>query len=243
MFRALGFLTILGIGGVRGGAGAPRPKDLPFLPLIGAMIGLVVGFAWLGTQRLFPALVVAALVVAVDALVTGMLHLDGVADSGDGLIAPMDRKRRLAVMRDSSIGAFGALAVVLVLLMRFAVFASIPAAPLAVAALWCLARTAMAVVIGTVRYARAGGGLASTLKADSQPWTWMVSSGIGLVVATVLMWVEWGPMGLIPLGAAVVAAVAMTLIARARIDGFTGDTLGATGVVAETAGLIAMAAL
>lgn len=239
MITALGFLTIIGRGGPAGG-GVPTTRALPFFPVVGALIGLAVGGVWWGAGQLWPPLVAAALAVTADVLITGILHLDGLSDAADGLIAPLDRERRLAVMRDPAVGAFGVVTLVVVLLLRAAVFASIPAAPWMVAALWCLSRMVMAVVLTTARYAR-GDGLASVFAGGGARWA--LPAVIGVAIAVPLAVVERGATGLIPLGAALLAAGLVTLFTRRRIGGFTGDTLGATGVLAETAGLIGLAAL
>ena len=94
--------------------------------------------------------------VLADLGLTGMLHLDGLADTADGLLPHLTRERRLEVMREPTVGAFGVGAVVIVLLGRFAVFATLRPAPLLVAALWCTSRTAMAAVVDRVPYARRG---------------------------------------------------------------------------------------
>lgn len=233
MLAALGFLTILGR------SRPPTSHALPYFPVVGALIGLVVGGVWWGADMLWPPLVAAALTVLADVVITGMLHLDGLSDSADGLIAPMERERRLAVMRDPSVGAFGAVALAVVLLLRLAVFASVPAAPLLVAALWCVSRAGMAVAAVVVPYARES-GLASAFLGGGR---WVLPAVIGLVIAVPLAVVESGPWGLVPLAAAILAAASVTWFARRQLGGFTGDTLGASGVAAETVGLIALAAL
>ncbi|HEY6275086.1 MAG TPA: adenosylcobinamide-GDP ribazoletransferase [Streptosporangiaceae bacterium] len=151
MRRAMSFLTPLG------GAATPAPSALPWFPVAGALIGLGVGGAWWGASRVWAAPAAAAIAVITDAALTGMLHLDGFADAADGLLPPLPRSRRLAVMADPQIGAFGAAALVIALLTRFGAFAAMAPSPLAVSALWAGSRTLMAVVVGTVPYARPGG--------------------------------------------------------------------------------------
>lgn len=256
MLQALSFLTIIGR------VGTPRPGSLPYFPVAGALIGLAVGYSWWGAQHLWPPLVAAGIALAVDAVLTGLLHLDGLSDSADGLIAPMEREQRLTVMRDPAVGAFGAVALIVVLLLRFSVFASVPATPLTVAALWCLARAAMALVALVVPYARTAGGLASAFlgavsdgpatapdgRAGNAAATPRRSTLIGAAavlaagIAIPLAAVELGWWSAAILGAGLLGAALMTVFARARIGGFTGDTLGATGVLAETFGLLALAA-
>ena len=129
-------------------------------------------------------LVAAALAVIVDLALTGMLHVDGLSDSADGLIAPLSRERRLAVMSDPRAGAFGSIAVVALLLARFSAFASLTPSwsmVAVIAALWSVARTVMAVAACVVPYAR-GSGLATVFLGGSVAPVLVV----GVVVAVAL---------------------------------------------------------
>lgn len=236
MLRAIAFLTPFGR------AGVPTARTLDALPLAGAVIGLAVGGVWWVTDRYWAAAVAAALTLAADAAFTGCLHLDGLADSADGLLPPLSRNRRLTVMRDPAIGAFGAVTLVIVVLIRFAALASVPAAPLVIGALWCESRAAMAVIATAMRYARSEGGLASAfVSPGSRGARWLVPLLLGGVVAAPLALLGQGWRGLIALAAGAAGAAVVAAFARSRIGGFTGDVLGAAGVFAETAGLVALA--
>ena len=114
MRRALAFLTPVGRGGV------PTPRTFDWFPLVGAAIGLAVGGAWWLADRAWAPIVGGAVTVVVDIVLTGGLHLDGLADAADGLVPPMERIRRLQVLSDPAVGAFGGVALVTVLLLRFA---------------------------------------------------------------------------------------------------------------------------
>jgi len=241
MLQALSFLTIAGRAGVS--AARPTPAALPFFPVVGALIGLAVGYAWWGAGQLWPPLVAAAITLAADAVVTGMLHLDGLTDAADGLIAPMERDRRLAVMRDPSVGAFGAVTLIVMLLLRLSVFASMPAAPLTVAALWCLSRACMAVIALTMPYARTSGGLASAFLGGRRGAVAVVTTALALAIAMPLALAGSQWRGLVAVAAAAIGAALIAWSARVRIGGFTGDVLGAAGVVGETVGLVTWAAL
>jgi adenosylcobinamide-GDP ribazoletransferase len=242
MLQALSFLTVAGRAAPRT-TRRPTPLALPWFPIVGALIGLAVGYVWWGAGRLWPPLVAAAIALVADAAVTGRLHLDGLSDSADGLLAPMDRERRLAVMRDPSVGSFGAVALIVVLLMRLSVFASLPAAPLTVAALWCTSRASMAMITVTLPYARTSGGLASALLGARRGAVLGMTTALALVVSVPLALAGSGWHGLVAVAAAPVGAVAPAPLARARLDGFTGDVRGAAGVSGEPVGLVTWAAL
>ena len=153
MRAALAFLTPFP------GARQPTPRALRWFPLVGALLGLALGGLWWATAKIWPLPVAAFIVVLADLALTGMLHLDGLADTADGLLPHLSRPRRLEVMREPTVGSFGVGAVVVILLGRFAVFATLRPAPLLVAALWCVSRTAMAAVVDRVPYARREHGL------------------------------------------------------------------------------------
>jgi adenosylcobinamide-GDP ribazoletransferase len=229
---AVSFLTVVG------GARRPGPRTLDWFPAVGLVLGLALGGVWWLVDRAWPAPLGAALIVAADLGLTGMLHLDGLVDSADGLLPPLERGRRLEVMATPDAGAFGVGAAVVFLLLRWAALSALRPGILLLGGLWCLSRTVMAAVARTRPYARAGGGLAD---AFAGPVRWTVI-GLGLATATALAaWWRLGP-GLAATGAAVGAVALVTLLGERRLGGYTGDVLGAGAFVAETAGLVVAAA-
>jgi adenosylcobinamide-GDP ribazoletransferase len=234
MRRALAFLTPLPVGG-----GPPNGITFDWFPVAGALIGLGVGSAWWLADRAFAPAVAAALVLVADLALTGMLHVDGLADSADGLL-PHHRgtARRLEVMAAPDVGAFGVAVVVVVLLLRFAALASQPVSVLLVVALWCGSRTVMAVGARALPYARAEGGLASAFTGGD----WRRVALYGLVTTLALGAVADGRRTVVAVGASIAAGLLVLIVARRRIGGFTGDVLGAAGIVGETVGLLLAAA-
>lgn len=231
MRQAVAFLTPLG--GVR----APSRDALRWFPVLGLGLGLALGGIWWGAGQLWPAALAAALVVAADLGLTGLLHVDGLTDSADGLLPPLSRERRLEVMATPDVGAFGVATAVVVLLLRWAALASTTPDPLLLAALWCASRTAMVIIAAALPYVRPGGLAAPFLGG---PW---VATGVAGTLAALALSAWWRPLaGPVTVAAAVVGAAAVAVLARRRIGGFTGDVLGAGGMVAETLGLVAAAA-
>ena len=231
MRRAFAFLTPLF------GASEPRPRTLAWFPFAGAALGLVLGAVWWGAERVWPAAVAAAIVVAADLALTGLLHVDGLADSADGLLPHLDRARRLEVMAAPEVGAFGVAAVGAVLLLRWAALATTAPSPFLLGGLWCASRTAMAVAARKVPYARPG-GLASAFLGGRT----LSTALIGAVLATGLAFAGPGVAGIAAVAGVVAGAAGVVALARRRIGGFTGDVLGASGMVGETAGLLVAAA-
>lgn len=222
---AFGLLTRLPLGGPgRGAAGCWA------WPVAGAVVGALAAFAgWVALAMGLPAGWAAALVLAVQAMATGGLHEDGLADTFDGLMGGRDPARRLEIMRDSRIGSFGALALMLVTLARWsALVVLLPLAPWAVVAVAGLSRAAMPVLMAALPPARPD-GLSRLVGRPSG-----VQAGMAVLAAL-------GPaMLLLPLAALPILLIAPIFLllalgrwARARIGGQTGDILGAAQQLAE----------
>jgi adenosyl cobinamide kinase/adenosyl cobinamide phosphate guanylyltransferase/cobalamin synthase len=243
--QAVGFLTPLG------GPAAPGPAALAWFPVVGMLLGLVLGGLWWATEDRLGPLAAAALVVVADLALTGALHFDGLLDSSDGLLPHLPVERRLAVMADPNVGAFAVAAGGSALLLRTAALAALGAArPLLLAALWSLARTAMAVTALSGRYARSHGLASSFLPGRGGMTAHGAAPGPSVVVPAVAGAVLAVGLAaadelrcLIAVLAAGLGAAGVAALARRRIGGFTGDTLGAAGVVPETAGLLVAAAV
>lgn len=229
--QALAFLTPLG------GPAAPTPAALAWFPVVGAAMGFWLGGVWWLADRFWTHAVAAAVVIVADLAVTGMLHFDGLVDSADGLLPPLDGPaRRLDVMADPATGAFGVGAGAGVLLLRWAALASLAPSPAVLSALWCASRLGMAHVARTVPYARPK-GLATAFVEPGRGGLPVV--GILLMAGIVVV---GGGDALIGVAVLALAMAAVVALAVRRIGGFTGDVLGAAGLVGETAGLLAAAA-
>jgi len=228
---ALAFLTPFGR------ARTPDGRTLDWFPAVGAGLGLVLGGWWWVVSRAWPAPVAAALVVAADLALTGLLHLDGLVDAADGLLPHLERARRLEVMATPDAGAFGVGVAAVVLLGRWAALAALRPGALLLAGLWCGSRTAMAIVARTQPYARPG-GLASAFAGPAR----LVPLAAG-TAAAIAGTVAWRPLpGAAAVAAGAAAAAAVVVVGRRRLGGYTGDVLGATAMMFETAGLVAAAA-
>ena len=220
------------------GAAEPSPGAIAWFPAVGAAMGLFLGGWWWLVARAWPSGVAAALVVVADLALTGMLHFDGLLDSADGLLAHLPRERRLAVMSGPEVGAFAVAVCGSILLCRFVSLAALRPAPLLLAALWAASRTLMAAAMGVVPYARAEGGLASPFLG--RPGVAALIVG-GVTAVALAAW--WRPLaGPAAVLAGAAAGMSVVLLARRKLGGFTGDVLGAAGVVAETVGLLVAAA-
>jgi adenosylcobinamide-GDP ribazoletransferase len=192
------------------------------------IVGLLLGLALLGLDRVLasvlPVAAGSAVLVALLAVVTGFLHLDGLADTADGLLGGDTPARRLAIMRDSRIGAFGAAALVLVLLLQWTAIASLvpPWRGPGLVLFPTLGRTAMVAAIAAFPYARSQ-GLGVVFRRHI--WPWAAPSAAVLSVGFALLC--FGVSGIALWGAALLTTAILGFAIWPRLGGLTGDTYGA----------------
>lgn len=217
-----------------------------------AAVGLFVGTACAAVYHaalwLWPPVVAVGLCMAAGLLLTGAFHEDGFADVCDGLGGTASRERALAIMKDSRIGAYGAIGIAVMLGLKAAVLVSLPTGWVAAALLLAHGASRAAAVslirwlpyAGDVAHAKAK-PLAQRLSAAG---LW-VSWGWGLLVAVAL--VAWRPAAALEvLGALLGVVVCAVLCARwfkRRLGGYTGDCLGATQQLSELSAYLGLLAL
>lgn len=226
-----------------------------YFPLVGLLLGTLLALVAAACGALLPPLLVGPVVVAAWAALTGGLHLDGLADTADGLLSPgRTPDERRAILKDSAVGTFGVVALVTVLLLKALALASIalPAHGWALVGATTLGRWAM---LGTlVALPAPHAGLGQTYRAGAGPAQLVVGSACTLLAALALGWLAVTP----PLGrvlgtggaalpfalwisAAGIAAL-VGLLAVRRLGGATGDVHGAVGELTETACMVIVAA-
>jgi adenosylcobinamide-GDP ribazoletransferase len=214
----------------------------PAVGLIPAVIAGVVVWA-AHTVGLAP-FVVAALAVASTALTTRGLHLDGLADTADGLAASYDRKQALAVMRRGDLGPAGGVTLVLVLLGQVACLAQVAGAPgglpvvLAVGVAVVAGRTALPVLCTRgVPNARVSGLGATVIGAVPR-----VGAAIVVALVCAAAWWAAGPSGVGAVLFSIGAAAILAWRCVARLGGLTGDVLGAGVEIGTLSALLVLAA-
>lgn len=225
---------------------------LRWCPLAGALVAAVGCAVAAAGHRLYPGALGAALTAAVAlaavAVLTRGLHLDGLADTADGLGPLADRNRALAVMRQPDVGAFGVATLVLALLIQVAALGR------ALELGRGLPVLAVAVLVGRLAMLRAGlpgipaarpDGLGATV-AGTVPAALLVAAGAGLAAAAAAPALVGHPglAGHLLVGIPAGLAAAELLLRRAVrvLGGVTGDVFGAVGELATTAALLAAAA-
>ena len=232
---ALSFLTVIGR------SRTPDHRSLVWFGPVGLAVGGLCGLVRWGAGAWWAPAVAAALVVAADLILTGALHVDGLADTADGVLPHLDRERRLAVMAEPGVGVFAIGVVGTTLLLRWSALATADVDGwrwvVLLAGLWCGARSFMAATVATVPYARPAGGLASAFSGGHAG-----AAAPGAALAVIGVAGAAGTAGVAGLAIGTTAAAALIALAYRRLGGFTGDVVGAAGVVLETVALVVVAA-
>jgi adenosylcobinamide-GDP ribazoletransferase len=229
LLGAVSFLTRVPVG-----TGERETGELagfvPWFPVVGVGVGLVVGGAYAGGSELLPPLPAAGVAVVAGICLTGAFHEDGLGDTADAFAGGRDRDHTMRILKDPRLGTFGVLAVAASLVLRVAAVAALaPGAALAaLPAAHALSRAA-AVGVMTAFPAAADTGLGAGYALALSRRRALAGVAAGLAVALALL-------GVAALGAAAAAAAAAFLLGRLavrRLGGVTGDVLGAVQQLGE----------
>jgi adenosylcobinamide-GDP ribazoletransferase len=202
-------------------------------PFVGLVIGGLTWLGWMSALRFFSPLVAGILTLIPWVTLTGGLHLDGLADCCDGLLASTTIERRLEIMKDPRLGTFGGIGLILTLLLKAAVLSSLtPQSALEILLAASLARWCI-LPAGLLPLARPS-GMGADFKVGFKRWFIFVGAIIPLGLAIIL-----GIHGLISLLAGLLAAAIVLHLAKSRIGGVTGDVFGMTVEVVEVVSLLA----
>jgi adenosylcobinamide-GDP ribazoletransferase len=234
---ALRFLTRIPVPGPE-----TRVEDIrrgtPWFPVVGALVGLGTAGAFAAGLRVWPAPLAAAVAVALGLMVTGGFHEDGATDAADGLGGGWTRERTLEIMKDSRIGAYGAMTLWVVLTVRWGTLTA-----LGTSSLWALP---LAMVWGrwSIAFYMAvlpplAPGLAKEV-GGAHGWRTLAQATLPLLAAAGIL--RHAPGALRAALAALAAAALWSLYLKRRLGGHTGDLLGAGCQLVESAALLALAA-
>jgi adenosylcobinamide-GDP ribazoletransferase len=235
LLAALQFLTLLPI--KRNFSVKQIGSATVFFPVVGVIIGaLLVGLNYV-LGLVLPAEVVNVLLVAALAVVSGGLHLDGLADTLDGVGGQHSVEERLEIMRDSRIGGFGAVGIALVLLIQYVTLNNVPVSLKMYTLLLMpiLSRWAMVNAIYVYPYARPS-GLGKAFKAGLLGQHYALDTVFSLMMAVMLFRLG----GLVIMAAAWLTADGTCLFLKSKLKGLTGDTYGAVNEFVTLAVLIAV---
>jgi adenosylcobinamide-GDP ribazoletransferase len=246
---AVQFLTRLPVPQLDGFQASWLSRSARFFPLVGALVGLMAAGVWWLSSMCFPPAVAVGLMMSASLLVTGALHEDGFADVCDGFGGGRTRDEVLSIMKDSRVGAYGAIGIAMMLGLKWSVLASHPRAtlPAVVVGAHMVSRWWAIGLIWRLRYVRTDAdGKSKALAGNLSGADWVLSGVLGaLALLPVIMLVDSAaePRLALALLAALACSAASALLAgayfRIRIGGYTGDCLGAAQQVAELSFLLA----
>ena len=236
---ALRFLTIVPVPGRASAGPAALGRAAWWFPPVGLALGLVLAGADRALLLVFPPFLAAALVVTLWKVLTGGLHLDGLADGLDGL-AGRDAAHRLAIMRDSRIGVFGAAGVILALLLSLVALAELPAPARASALVLAPVVGRLAPLLAGVVFPAAtpSSGAGDAFMASLPRGAALLSGVVVLIFAGLVL----GPRGVAMVATGVAAAMIWSAFLVHRVGGLTGDGLGGGVELAELGVLLAASA-
>lgn len=219
----------------------PIPVEIPFtrerlargmkyLPLVGGAVGAVAVGSYYITSMIVPGMPALFASLTAWVLITGALHLDGLADTFDGVFSYRPRERILEIMKDSRLGTNGGVAVVLVLMAKLTALYSLEDRHIIMALISApvAGRLALVLAASLGRYARAEEGLGSFVN-DTGPREFIPA----LVLAMPALALDPVTVS-IAAGSALAVPVVMHLYLNRKLGGVTGDTLGACVELAET---------
>ncbi len=252
---ALKFLTILPIDR----EDRIKPKDfgsvVSWFPVVGLCIGVFLSAVYLPLYFFFPPLIRDALIILVSIAITGALHLDGLADTCDGIWGGWNKEKRLEIMKDSRIGSFGAIGLICLLGLKYLSFHSIGEiskinnasfdasikcvscfiSPILInkcAALLLMpvvGRWAQVCAAGLSKYARSESGTGSFILGGTTRRHVIYAS----LLPVFLLWFFYNLSGFVIFAIIIIFTLVWIWYIKKKIGGMTGDTLGATNEIAE----------
>ncbi|MFH1753459.1 MAG: adenosylcobinamide-GDP ribazoletransferase [Candidatus Omnitrophota bacterium] len=209
-------------------------KSLLYFPLVGAIIGAILCLITFVIGTL-PSFVIAAILLAASFILTGGIHIDGFADTCDGLCSGKPRDAILNIMRDSNTGALGAACLVIMLLLKFSIIAGTPIDHLwkSLLLMATFSRWSQALSCVTSKYARQD-GKAKLFITNAKPKDVIFG---GLLTLSLFYWLS-GLTGIAVFTLSLVSAVLSIFYIKNKIGGMTGDTIGAVNEISENSVLL-----
>ena len=234
--QALSFLTILPVGKLLPSEEKGLARSMAFFPLVGLVIGLLSASGYYLLTLLFPKSLVLWLTIGLLAYLTRGLHLDGFADTMDGVASGGTKEKILEVMRDSRIGAFGVVGLILLIGAKYYALDQIsnPALPYSLILMAVMGRNSMVLVCYRSAYARPNEGL-------GRPFTKNLGSRemvLSLVSASGIALLLMGLKGILVFLGICLFSLGYRFFFKKKLGGVTGDILGAANELAELLCLI-----
>jgi adenosylcobinamide-GDP ribazoletransferase len=229
--RALSFLTILPVGQATLSDGRELARSMVFFPLVGLVIGLLLALGYYLFSLLFPKSLVLWLIIGLLALLTRGLHLDGFADTLDGLASGGTKEKILEVMKDSRIGTFGVIGLILLMGAKYLALNQILNSSIynSLILMTVLGRNSMVLVCYGSAYVRPEGGLAKSFVENLRLHELIISLASAFAIAFILQ----GMKGIIVFLGVCFFDLGYRLFFIRKLGGVTGDILGAANELSE----------
>ncbi|HXM01660.1 MAG TPA: adenosylcobinamide-GDP ribazoletransferase [Chthoniobacterales bacterium] len=240
---AVMFLTRLPVGRFHQFRDEDVAPSTSYFPVVGAVIGLAGGLALL-SAAVVPSFMGVLTSMLVTICLTGGLHEDGLADCADGLIGGQDPQRRLEIMKDSRIGAYGAIALWLSLTAKLVLVQSLLAVNVALAIrttviAHCLGRAATVALLASLPYVRIENPKSSRFGNKVTPRQLAAALVLAIILSFLLLRLQGG----LCLTAAIAVTFVCSLYFKSKIGGITGDCLGAANQLVELSAYLSLITL
>jgi len=234
--RALSFLTILPVGQLPLSEERELARSMAFFPLVGLIIGLLSAIGNYLLSLILPQSLALWFTLGLVSLLTRGLHLDGFADTMDGLASGGSKERILEVMRDSRIGAFGVMSLILLFGAKYLALDQIPNPSIhySLILMTVMGRNSMVLVCFRSPYARSGEGLGKPFTENLSPREMAFSLASAIGISLLIMHVK----GILVFLGVCLFSLAYRLFFIKKMGGVTGDILGAANELAELLCLI-----
>ena len=234
--RAMGFLTIYPLRASDTWTPETLGSSMVYYPVVGLLIGIALWMLHLMLNTLFPSVVAIVLLLGSLTFMTGGLHLDGLADTIDGLSGGYNREETLHIFKDSHVGTMAVVSVVLSLLLKYACLSVLSEEAMSPTLLLMgiLSRYSMVQLACFSPYARAEGGLGEPFVQGIKPEHFSTAVFITLVLTMVF----GGARGVLIWMLVSLATLSYQTYFRRRLHGITGDVLGAVNEANEALVLV-----
>jgi adenosylcobinamide-GDP ribazoletransferase len=210
-------------------------------PFIGVLIGIMVGgFAFLVANLLqLPSILSATLIYSFAILLTGLHHIDGLIDFGDGLMAHGDSKRRIEIMRDQRIGTGGLASFIIVAFITVASISTLPVTLIPVTILVSEVAAKIGLITCCTFSSPSGDGTGTFFIENMSPSLLALSLGISIVIG--FLAVDY--VGIMGIMGGFITGIVMAIVARAKFNWTTGDVLGASNEISRMISILLMVSI
>lgn len=207
-------------------------KSIVWFPVVGLILGAVLCLVNMVGTYILPPMVVKGLVLTSLIVLTGALHLDGLADTCDGFFSGKGREETLAIMRDSPLGTMGVISLIVVLLLKFVLLVSLPGQMETAALLLMpvMGRWAMVVIGSLAPYARKSSGKGSFHTSGSINYRDLIRA---IFITFIVSFLLLRFLAILLMIAVYLLMLGIRWFSQRKIGGITGDVTGAAGELSE----------